>query len=57
MSCKALDMSISTYYYKVKITFNEDQIIKKEIEDIIEALPESGYRPVTVLLNCQFPRN
>jgi transposase InsO family protein len=51
MSCKALGMSISTYYYKVKITFNEDQIIKKEIEKIIETLPESGYRPVTVLLN------
>ena len=51
MSCKALGMSISTYYYKVKITSNEDEIIKKEIEDIIEELPESGYRPVTVLLN------
>jgi transposase InsO family protein len=51
MSCKALNMSISTYYYKVNITSNEDQIIKKEIEDIIETLPESGYRPVTVLLN------
>ena len=51
MSCKALDMSISTYYYKVKITSNEDEIIKKEIEEIIETLPESGYRPVTVLLN------
>jgi len=51
MSCKALDMSISTYYYKVKIASDEDEIIKKEIEKIIEVLPESGYRPVTVLLN------
>lgn len=51
MSCKALGMSISTYYYKVKTTSNDDEIIKKEIEQIIETLPESGYRPVTVLLN------
>ena len=51
MSCKALGMSISTYYYKVKIISNEDEIIKKEIEKIIETLPESGYRPITVLLN------
>jgi putative transposase len=50
MSCKALDMSISTYYYKMKINPDEDEIIKKEIEEIIEILPESGYRPVTILL-------
>lgn len=50
MSCKALGMSISTYYYKVKITTGEDEIIKREIEKIIETLPESGYRPVTCLL-------
>lgn len=50
MSCKALDMSLSTYYYKVKISPDEDEVIKQEIEKIIEILPESGYRPVTVLL-------
>ncbi len=53
MSCKALAMSISTYYYKIKITSDEDKIIKKAIEDIIETLPESGYRSVTILLNRQ----
>ena len=53
MSCTALGMSISTYYYKVKINtdVDEDEIIKNEIEEIIETLPESGYRPITVLLN------
>ena len=51
MSCRALGMSISTYYYKLKTASNDDEIIKKEIEQIIETLPESGYRPVTVLLN------
>jgi putative transposase len=50
MSCKALGMNISTYYYKIKINPDEDEIIKKEIEKIIEILPESGYRPVTTLL-------
>ena len=50
MSCRALSMSISTYYYKTKINFDEDEIIKQEIEKIIEALPESGYRPVTFIL-------
>jgi putative transposase len=50
MSCKALGMNISTYYYKVKITPDEDEIIRQEIEKIIEKLPESGYRMVTVLL-------
>ena len=53
MSCKALDMSISTYYYKVKISPDKDKVITQEIEKIIEILPESGYRPVTVLLNRQ----
>jgi putative transposase len=50
MSCKALGISISTYYYKVKISPDEDKAIKQEIEKIIEILPESGYRTVTVLL-------
>lgn len=50
MSCKALDMSISTYYYKIKNKPNKDEVIKMEIEKIIEKMPESGYRPVTILL-------
>jgi transposase InsO family protein len=52
MSCRALGMSISTYYYKPKDKqSDEDEIVKREIEKIIEALPESGYRPVTTILN------
>ena len=52
MSCRALGMSISTYYYKPKDKqSDENEIVKREIEKIIEALPESGYRPVTTILN------
>jgi len=50
MSCKILDMSTSTFYYKVKIRPDEDEVIKQEIEKIIKLLPESGYRQVTVIL-------
>jgi len=54
MSCKALDLSISTYYYKPKRTSNNnDDLIKQEIEEIIEMVPESGYRPVTTILQRQ----
>ena len=53
MSCKALGMSLSTYYYKSHATHNEDEIIKQEIEKIIEKIAESGYRPVTVILQRQ----
>jgi len=44
-------MSISTYYYKPKpqSRADEDEIVK-EIGEIIELMPESGYRPVTTIL-------
>lgn len=46
-------LSISTYYYK-KIEKNTEEImIVNEIEQYIELIPESGYRPVTVHLNKQ----
>ena len=41
---------MSTFYYKPKPDNYDDEIIKKEIEKIIEILPESGYRPVTEIL-------
>jgi len=53
MSCRALGMSISTYYYKPKNNSKNDDIFIKDIIKIIEKLPESGYRPVTVLLNAE----
>jgi putative transposase len=43
-------MAISTYYYKAESIDFEDKNIVKEIENIIEILPESGYRPVTTIL-------
>jgi transposase InsO family protein len=46
-------MSISTYYYKPKNNSKNDDIFIKDIIKIIEKLPESGYRPVTVLLNAE----
>jgi putative transposase len=53
MSCKALGMSISTYYYEPKPDSfrKDDQMIINKIIKIIEDLPESGYRPVNELLN------
>jgi putative transposase len=41
---------MSTFYYKPKPDNYDDEIIKNEIEKIIEILPESGYRPVTEIL-------
>jgi putative transposase len=43
-------MSVSTYYYKPTQPENDDEIIVRKIEKIIELLPESGYRPVTTIL-------
>jgi len=44
-----MNMSTSTYHYK-SMKNSDDLILKKEIETIIELLPESGYRPVTAKL-------
>lgn len=50
-SCEALGMSMSTYYYKSKEkNIAEDKVIADKIENIIELMPESGYRPVTQVL-------
>jgi len=53
MSCRALGMGISTYYYKPTKDTSSDMVVKAKIEKIIEKLPESGYRPVTHLLNTE----
>ena len=53
MSCRALGIGVSTYYYKPKKCNSDDIQIKDKIIKIIEKLPESGYRPVTVLLNAE----
>lgn len=53
MSCRALGMSISTYYYKSKRNRSGDILIRDKISLIIEKLPESGYRPVTTILNSE----
>jgi transposase InsO family protein len=45
-----MKMSRSTYHYKSKKRNDEDEILCREIEAIIELLPESGYRPVTAKL-------
>ena len=45
-----MKMSRSTYHYKSKKKNDEDEILCREIEAIIEMLPESGYRPVTAKL-------
>jgi putative transposase len=41
---------MSTYYYKSNCNDLDDESIVKEIQNIIEILPESGYRPVTTIL-------
>jgi putative transposase len=45
---------VSTYYYwsdaRERRT-NEDAVIREKIEKIVELLPQSGYRPVTIILN------
>lgn len=48
-----MGMSLSTFYYKPKNydVRKEDSAIVKEIIKIIENLPDSGYRPVTAILN------
>jgi len=45
-----MKMSRSTYHYKSIKKNDEDEILCREIEAIIELLPESGYRPVTAKL-------
>jgi HTH-like domain len=45
-----MNMSPSTYHYSSVQTDEPDLILKKQIEAIIELLPESGYRPVTAKL-------
>jgi len=45
-----MGLSVSTYYYKKIEKDSEDMMIAKKIEDYIELIPESGYRPVTVHL-------
>ena len=42
---------ISTYYYQKVENDKNDMTIAKEIEQYIELVTESGYRPVTVYLN------
>jgi transposase InsO family protein len=42
---------MSTYYYKAKPQKQDDDFVVKLIHKIIEVLPESGYRPVTEVLN------
>ncbi len=46
-----MGLSISTYYYQNVEQDSEDMMIVKEIEEYIELIPESGYRPITVHLN------
>src|SRR5690606_27549981 len=53
-SCKALEISVSTYYYHSDARTKKakaDKEILLAIEEIIEKLPQSGYRPVTIILN------
>ena len=45
-----MELSISTYYYKNIEKNSEDEMIVKKIEEYIELVPESGYRPVTTHL-------
>jgi hypothetical protein len=52
-SCNALEIAVSTYYYRsgvgeAKAAQNAE--IRREIEAIVELLPQSGYRPVTIVL-------
>ena len=42
-----MNMKTSTYHYKSVRKNEADEILRKEIEAIIELLPESGYRMVT----------
>jgi transposase InsO family protein len=46
-----MGMGISTYYYKPVPCEDDDDMIVAQIEKVIELLPESGYRPVTKILN------
>jgi putative transposase len=46
-----MELNISTYYYKNIEKQSEDKMIAEKIEEYIELIPESGYRPVTVYLN------
>lgn len=46
-----MELSVSTYYYKNIKKESDDMGIVKEIENYIELIPESGYRPVTTFLN------
>lgn len=45
-----MELSVSTYYYKEVEKDTDDMMIAKKIEEYIELMPESGYRPVTVHL-------
>jgi len=57
MSCMAMEISISTYYYKSGNKGAEDEIIAERIRSFIEEVPESGYRPVTDHLNKELVIN
>jgi len=57
MSCMAMEMSISTYYYQSVDKDAEDEIIAEKIRLYIENIPESGYRPVTDHLNKEMTIN
>ncbi len=46
-----MGMKVSTYYYKCIEKNSEDEMVAKKIEEYIELIPESGYRPTTVFLN------
>ena len=46
-----MGLNISTYYYKNVEKQSEDKMIVDKIEEYIELIPESGYRPVTIYLN------
>ena len=46
-----MGLSVSTYYYQCVEKNSDDKMIAQEIEQYIELMPESGYRPTTVFLN------
>lgn len=60
MSCKALGLSESTYHYKSKAKVSKkekDALLVKQIEEIENLLPQSGYRTVRRILSREAPIN